>query len=130
MRKASLLLLVFVLILGTSHALAAVEPAFMWTGENWKEVSLDGKVGYIFGVGNLADYEVAAAKLGGLTRMACISRTFVDELKSKTVMQIVKEVDQYYQENPDKIKTYVIDVVLRRCTTLCPPGTPAQEKKK
>ena len=68
------------------HAIAAVEKAFMWTGENWKDVSLDAKVGYIFGLGNLADYEVAAAKIGGQTRMACISRTFVDELKSKTVM--------------------------------------------
>jgi hypothetical protein len=130
MRKASLLFLAFILILGTTHAFAALEQAFMWTGDNWKEVSMDGKVGYIFGLGNLADYEVSSAKFGGQANMACISRAFVDDLKSKTVMQVVAEVDKYYQENPDKIKSYVIDVVLRRCTTLCPPETPAKEKKK
>ena len=63
---------------------------------DWRELerfSMDGKVGYIFGIGNLADYEVASAKSGGQTRMACISRTFVDDLKTKTVMQVVEEVD-------------------------------------
>jgi hypothetical protein len=129
MKKVSLLFLAISLILGASNAIAATEQPFMWTGENWKEVSLDGKVGYIFGIGNLADYEVAAAKAAGLTKSVCISRAFVDNLKSRTVMEIVQEVDRYFQENPDKLKSYVIDVVVRRCTTVCPPETSSGAKK-
>jgi hypothetical protein len=129
MKKVSLLLLAISLILGAANASAAPDKAFMWTGENWKEVSLDGKLGYIFGIGNLADYEVAAAKVAGQPKTAFISRAFVEDLKSKTVMEVVQDVDRYFQENPDKLKSYVIDVVLRRFTTPGSPGTSSGAKK-
>lgn len=129
MKKVSLLLLAISLILGAAKASAAPDKAFMWTGENWKEVSLDGKLGYIFGIGNLADYEVAAAKAAGQPKTAFISRAFVEDLKSKTVLEVVQDVDRYFQENPDKLKSFVIDVVLRRFTTPGSPGTSSGAKK-
>jgi hypothetical protein len=129
MKKVSLLFLAISLILGAANAGAAQDKAFMWTGENWKEVSLDGKLGYIFGIGNLADYEVAAAKAAGQPKAALISRAFVEDLKNKTVLEIVQDVDRYFQENPDKLKSYVIDVVLRRFTTPGSPGTSSGAKK-
>ena len=101
----------------------------MWTGEKWKEVSLDGKVGYIFGIGNLADYEVAAAKAAGQPKTAVISRALVEVLKSKPVLEVVQDVDRYFQDNPDKLKSYVIDVVLRHFTTTGSPGTSSGAKK-
>jgi hypothetical protein len=129
MRQASLLALAAVLLLGlAASGIAAPDKAFLWNGENWQQVSLDGKVGYIFGIGNLADFEMAAG--GGRGRPACISKVFVDDLKKKTVMQIVQEVDKYYQENPGKLNTSVIEVVLRRCTSVCPPETSGGVKKK
>ena len=129
MRQASLLALAAVLLLGlAASGIAAPDKAFLWNGENWQQVSLDGKVGYIFGIGNLADFEMAA--VGGRGRPACISKVFVDDLKKKTVMQIVQEVDKYYQENADKLNTSVIEVVLRRCTSVCPPETSGGAKKK
>jgi hypothetical protein len=75
----------------------------------------------------MADFEVAA---GGQGRAGCICKAFVDELKTKTVAQIVQEVDKYYQEKPENLKTSVIEVVLRRCTALCPPEPKAAGKKE
>jgi hypothetical protein len=84
-------------------------------------------VGFIKGIGNLADFEVAASK--GKGQAPCISRAFVDELQTKKIEEIVQEVDKYYQENPAKKETTVIEVVLRRCTSVCPPEEPAGGKK-
>ena len=119
--RAAVILLVVGLMVG---ALAATAPAveggtaFLWNGVNWQQVSEDGKAGYIFGIGNLADFEVAASKG---KKLACISRAFVDALKTKTVMQIIQAVDKFYQDNPGKLDTPVIEVVLRQCASVCPP---------
>ena len=96
----------------------AQSKAVLWDGTHWKTLSNGNKVAYIKGIGNMADFEVAA---GGSGRAGCISRAFVDELNTKTIANIVKEVDKYYQENPKKANISVIEVVLRRCTALCPP---------
>ena len=100
---------------------------FMWDGSQWPQLSFDAKVGFIKGIGNLADFEVAASK--GKGQAPCISRAFVDELKIRTIEQIIQEVDKYYQEDPSKKNTTVIEVVLRRCTSVCPPEEPAGGKK-
>jgi hypothetical protein len=128
MRTAIILVMVAVMLGGLAMSAPAVETnkAFLWTGMHWQQVSEDGKAGYIFGIGNLADFEVASS--GG--KAVCISRAFVDELKSRTVIQIVQEVDKFYQENPGKLNTPVIEVVLRRCTQLCPPDTAKGMEKK
>jgi len=130
MKTASLLALAALLIVGLAAAASAAPPdkAFLWNGKNWQQVSLDGKLGYIFGIGNLADFETAAS--GGRSQSTCISKVFADELKKRTVMQIVQEVDRYYQENPGKLDTSVLEVVLRRCTSVCPPEGAGGVKKK
>jgi hypothetical protein len=131
MKTASILLLVGLVVGGlATTAVPAVETgqkAMLWTGAQWQQVSEDGKAGYIFGIGNLADFEVAAS---GSKKPACISRAFVDDLKARTVIQIVQEVDKFYKENPDKLNTSVIEVVLRRCTRVCPPETGSRGAKK
>jgi hypothetical protein len=104
----------------------ATEKGFLWDGAQWKELAADLKVAYIKGVGNMADFEVGT---GGSSRAACISKGFVAELKTKTIAQVVQEVDNYYKQNPGKMSTSVLEVVLRNCTKLCPPE-PAAEKKK
>lgn len=101
--------------------------AFLWDGSHWAQVTTEGKAAYIFGIGNLADFEAGANPPG---RLGCISRAFVDELKSKTVMEIVQVVDKYYKENPDKMTRSVIEIVLRQSTSLCPPESAGGEKKK
>jgi len=105
------------MLLGLTSAVMAAQKAFLWDGTHWSQVSFDGKAGYIFGIGNLADFESAA----GGDKSPCISRAFAAELKDKTVDQIITAVDQFYKENPDKMKTSVLEVVLQRCTKYCPP---------
>lgn len=115
-----------VILFACSSAALAQSRGFLWDGTHWKDMTQEIKVAYIKGIGNMADFETAA---GGHGRADCISRAFVEELKTKTVAQIVQEVDKYYQENPDKRQTSVIEVVLRQCTALCPPEPKAAEKK-
>ena len=128
--KIAVILLVAGVMVG---ALAATAPAvdtnqaFLWNGVHWQQVTTEGKAGYIFGIGNLADYEVAASKG---KKLACVSRVFVDEMKTKTVMQIIQEVDKYYQDSPGKLGTPVIEVVLRQLTKASPAQVPAGETKK
>jgi hypothetical protein len=130
MMRAAVILLVVGVMVG---ALAATAPAldtnqaFLWNGVHWQQVTQDGKAGYIFGIGNLADYEVAASKG---RKLAVISRVFVDEMRKKTVMQIIQEVDKYYQDNPGKLGTPVIEVVIGEFTKASEAPAPAGETKK
>jgi len=119
--RAWVLVLVMLLALGTV-ALAA-EKGFLWDGTQWKDMTTDIKVAYVKGIGNMADFETAAA---GSAPAPCISKGFVDELKTKTIAQVIAEVDKYYKENPGKKDMPVIAVIMQRCTKLC---APAAEKK-
>ncbi len=122
--KAAILGLTLCFALATTGL--AAEKGFLWDGTAWKGLNHDLKVAYIKGVGNMADFEVGT---GGSGRAACISKGFVDELKTKTIAQVVQEVDNYYQQNPGKMSTSVLEVILRNCTKLCPPETAAEKKK-
>jgi hypothetical protein len=120
------------LILGAALILAGAGPALalekgsLWDGSQWKDLSKEIKVAYVKGICNMADFEVGVGLMG---RAACISKAFVDELKTKSIGQVVDEVDKYYKENPAKASTPVIEVILRRCTTVCPPEAAAGGKK-
>ena len=128
MRAAVIVLVVGVMVGALAAAAPAVDnQAFLWNGVNWQQVTTDGKAGYIFGIGNLADYEVAASKG---RKLACVSQVFVDEMKTKTVMQIIQEVDKYYQDNPGQLGTPVIEVVLGQLTKPSPAEAPAGTTKK
>jgi hypothetical protein len=109
--------------LGTA-ALAA-EKGFLWDGTQWKDMTTDIKVAYVKGIGNMADFETAAAT-SIRTPAPCISKAFVDELKTRTISQVIAEVDKYYKENPGKMDMPVIAVIMQRCTKLC---APVAEKK-
>jgi hypothetical protein len=128
--KTVVILTMAALLLGSSLAAAppalAAGKAFLWTGKHWTQVSEDGKAGYIFGMGNLADFETGAAR----GKSPCISRAFVDDLKNRTVSQIVRDVDKFYQENPGKLDTPVIQVVLQKCTRACPPQATGGKTKR
>jgi hypothetical protein len=115
---------VLVMLFALATAALAAEKGFLWDGTQWKDMTHDLKVAYVKGIGNMADFETAS---GGPGRAACISKGFVDELKTKTIAQVIGEVDQYYKENPTKLDMPVVAVILQRCTKLC--ATPAAGKK-
>jgi hypothetical protein len=108
-----------VVFLALAGGSLAQQKGFLWDGNQWPQLTYDAKVGYVKGVGNLADFEVASAKGKG----GPISHAFATELKTKSVGQIIDQVDGYYKENPGKLNTTVLEVILIRCTTgICPPG--------
>jgi hypothetical protein len=111
MRVAVILLMAGVMVGALAAAAPAVDTnqAFLWNGVHWQQVTTEGKAGYIFGIGNLADYEVAASKD---RKQVCVSRGFVEVMKNKTPIQIIQQVDRYYQDNPGKLDTLVIEVIL------------------
>ena len=116
-----------ILLLGLATAAQAAEKTgFLWNGTHWNQVSFDGKAGYVFGMGNLADFETAASSGKGV----CVSRAFSDELKTKTVDQVIATVDKFYKDNPDKLQISVIEVVLRQCTSVFPPEVKKGGEKK
>jgi hypothetical protein len=116
------LILLGCLICGLGLASPGWGQPFMVDGSHWSEISYDAKVAYVKGVGNMADFECQAA-VSKKGRSFCLGNTLVQELKDKTIDTVVKEIDQYYKENQDKIKTSVIEVLLRRASKLCPPET-------
>jgi hypothetical protein len=118
MRAAVILLVVGVMVGALAAAAPAVDnQAFLWNGVHWQQITQEGKAGYIFGIGNLADYEVAASKD---RKQVCVSRAFVDVMKNKTPLQIIQQVDRYYQDNPGKLDTLVMEVVLGQSTKPAP----------
>ncbi len=99
---------------------AAMEKAEYINGNMWTQWSKQDKLVYIRGLGNWADFVTEAQVQSKKTYEFCISKVFVDQLKAKSLGQIVADVDTYYQTNPEKLNTTVIEVVLRRCTNVCP----------
>jgi len=78
----SVLAMVFALATGA----LAKEKGFLWDGAHWKDMTTDLKVAYVKGIGNMADFETAAA---GSAPAPCISKGFVDALKTKTITQVI-----------------------------------------
>ena len=115
---------VLVMLCALATAALAAEKGFLWEGTHWKDMSPDLKVAYVKGIGNMADFEIAAA---GSAPPPCISKGFVDELKTRTIAQVIAEVDKYFKENSGKMDMPVIAVIMQRCTKLC--AAPAAGKK-
>lgn len=127
--KSALAALTLTLLLSAGTS-AAMERAVLINGSYWTNWSDQDKLVYIRGLGNWADFVAEAQAQRGKTFEFCISKVLVNELKSLTLGQIVSKVDTYYRENPDKLSTSVIEVVLRRCTNVCPPEGGAKEKRQ
>ena len=127
--KSTLLTLVLGLVLAAG-AWAAQEKAVMIDGSHWTKWSQDYKLVYLRGLTNWADFITEAQAQRGKTSEYCMSKVFVDALKTKTLGQIVAEVDAYYRDNPGKMSNSVIEAVLRGSTDICKTEPGAKEMKK
>jgi hypothetical protein len=125
--KRALLALAFALVL-FAGPVAAMERAEFINGTQWTQWPNQDKLVYIRGVGNWADFVTEAQAQRGKGSEFSMSKVLVNELKTQSLGEIVAKVDAYYQENPDKLNTSVIEVVLRRCTHACPPEPGARGK--
>ena len=52
---------VLVMLFALGTAALAAEKGFLWDGTQWKDMTTDIKVAYVKGIGNMADFETAAA---------------------------------------------------------------------
>ena len=111
---------VLVMLFALATSALAAEKGYLWDGSQWKDMTTDVKVAYVKGIGNMADFETAAATSIS-TPPPCISKGFVDELKTMTIAQVIAEVDKFYKENPTKENLPVVAVIMQRCTKLCAP---------
>lgn len=102
--------------MGGALAQKKVKISTLWNGNQWTRASYDARAGYVFGVGNLCDFEVESKGKGDP-----ISRALFKNLKNETVATVVEQVDKFYRENPDKLYTSVLEVILVRCAKACPP---------
>jgi hypothetical protein len=103
-----------VLVLVLSLPALVLGQALIWDGNQWKDLPQEAKIGYVKGVGNLADYEMAASR----ERTGVVSRALHHEWRTKSIGQIIQEVDKFYRENPQKMSMPVIEVMLRCCSGL------------
>jgi hypothetical protein len=114
MRKRGLIVGALVMLVLSLPALVLAQTAMLWDGTQWQTLPREAKIGYIKGVGNLADYEMAASgKHAGV-----ITRALMDEWRTKTIDQVVKEIDKFYKENPRNLSMPVIEVMIRCCSGL------------
>jgi hypothetical protein len=129
-KKLTLLALALVLglVLLTGAPAAQEGKAEMISGAHWTKWSQKDKLVYLRGLTNWADFIVEAQSQRGNTGEYCMSKVLVDALKTKTLGQIVSEVDAYYQKNTGKMSNSVIEAILRGATKICEPG--AKEMKK
>ena len=117
--KGALTALALVMIL-TASSLAAAESAEFINGSQWTQWSNQDKLVYIRGLCNWADFITQAQVQSKKNYEFCISKVFVDQLKTKTLGQVVADVDAYYQENPANLNKSVVEAILRRSTNVCP----------
>ncbi len=127
--KSTLLILALSFIV-TTVSWGAMERAEMINGTHWTKWSQEGKLVYIQGLTNWADFITEAQVQREKSSEYCMSKVFVDALKTKTLGQIVADVDAYYRENPQKLNDSVIEAILRRSTDICKTRPGAKEGKK
>ena len=82
------------------------------TGELWQTMSPDAKVAFVWGIGNLVEYERAQ-----LEPQPTGTRSFipllVKGLAGKPINDVVRQVDAYYATHPDQLKRSVVDAIFK-----------------
>jgi len=80
------------------------------TGELWQEMSPDAKVAFVWGIGNLVEYERTRPGPQPPGTKSFIPLP-VKGLASKPINDVVRQVDAYYQTHPNQLKRPVVDAI-------------------
>ncbi len=120
--KISLLVPLLVLALAAG-AWAATENAEMINGVQWAQWTNQDKLVYIRGICNWIDFDAAAqtqtqARIGKhwFSLSLCVAKV----LKTKSLGEIVADIDNYYRNNPGNRDLSVIEVILKHSAKVCP----------
>jgi hypothetical protein len=117
MRRLRILLTfgVLLLVMGVAgwSGIGAAEPSSqLLTGELWQQMSADTKVAYVWGIGNLVEFERAL-----MVAPPAESRSFfpllIKGLSGKPINDIVRQIDAYYQTHPDQLQRPVVDAMFQ-----------------
>ncbi len=106
-------ILLLVLALAGGKIRESAEPASqLLTGDVWQTMSPDSKVAFVWGIGNLVEYERAQAG-----PPAAGSKSFIPflvrGLSGKPINEVVRQVDAYYAAHPDQMKRPVVDAIFQ-----------------
>lgn len=111
------LALALVLFTGQVNAL---EPAAKFVdGTQWTKWSMQEKLSYVQGMCNYADFVTQAQTQNQKSYDYCLSRVFVDQVKTKSLGQVIEAVDAYYQDSANLNKP-VVEAIIRGATNVCP----------
>lgn len=120
--KMALLVPLLVLVLA-GGAWGAMEKAEMISGVQWAQWSNQDKLVYIRGISNYVDFD-SAAQMQTMERKGkrwfSISIGLAKVLKTKTLGQVVADIDNYYRNNPGNQDISVIEVIFKHCAKMCP----------
>ena len=81
-------------------------------GELWQTMSHDARVGFVWGIGNLVEYERARMEAPPAGSKSFIP-LLVKGLSGKPINDVVKNVDTYYETHPDQVKRPVVDAIFQ-----------------
>jgi len=105
--------LVLLLWLVTWGVLGSVERSpELLTGELWQTMSPDAKVAFVWGIGNLVEYERAQREPQPVGPRSFIP-LLVKGLAGKPINEVVRQVDTYYETHPDQLKRSVMDAIFK-----------------
>lgn len=108
------------------RVLESAEPVpQLLTGQLWQTMSPDAKVAFVWGIGNLVEYERAQAGVSPMGTKSFIP-FLIKGLKGKPIDEVVRLVDAYYRSYPEQIQRPVVDtifqVVVLPTLTVAPEG--------
>lgn len=94
-------------------AIGAENPApRLLTGEMWTTLSPDAKVAFVWGVGNLVEFERARNEVAATDGKSFIP-FLVRGLRGKPINEVVGAVDAWYGANPGEAKRPVVDAIFQ-----------------
>ncbi len=84
------------------------------TGDIWQKAPQDDKVSFVWGVCHVVTIEQALMKEFPSLKVENFSAKAAEGLVGLKINDIVREVDEYYVENPSKLETPVVTVIWDR----------------
>lgn len=105
------LVLVMGLVAGSLGGSTEQSPKLL-TGDLWQRMSPDAKVAFVWGIGNLVEFERAQAGSQPAGSKSLIP-LLVEGLRGKPINEVVRQIDAYYQTHPDRLKEPVMGAIFQ-----------------
>jgi hypothetical protein len=106
-------LILLVLGLSSWDRIEAIEPtAQLLTGEVWQTMSPDAKVAFVWGIGNLAEFERHLRDIPPAESKSFLPM-LIKGLQGKTINDVVGRLDTYYQTHSEQRQLPVINAIFQ-----------------